>query len=148
MPVDKHAVSKYFLMKTYGVSTPEVITPQWVEAYDSEREKHICKNLRTLRAAGEPTMEDIPEGLRQREYLTLRFCAATQAPHKLADSQFTKLQYAADIMVTCGFTDVFASDRVQAQTLKDRVDVVWDTVKGEMGHICMTLSFDEPTHSN
>ncbi|KAF8949091.1 hypothetical protein BGZ46_005207, partial [Entomortierella lignicola] len=148
-PADKYAVSKYLLMKAYDVSTPDVVTPEWVKAYDNEQEKRIYRNLRSLSTtANGTTMEARLETVRQREEASLGFCPKTRVPHNLEDSRYVKLQYAVDIMITCGFTDIFTGDRVPAQTLKGNINRIWDGVMKEMDNTCTTLGRKRPTHNN
>ncbi|KAF9151526.1 hypothetical protein BGX21_002169 [Mortierella sp. AD011] len=147
-PADKHAVSKYLLVKVYDVSTPDVVTPEWVKAYDNEQERRIYRNLRSLSTtANEATIEARLEAVRQREEASLGFCPKTRVPHNLEDSRYVKLQYAVDIMITCGFTDIFTGDRVPAQTLKGNINMIWDGVMKEMDNTCTTLGRKRPTNT-
>ncbi|KAG0361379.1 hypothetical protein BGX24_005358 [Mortierella sp. AD032] len=83
---DRHAMTKYTLMRTYHITTKETVTPEWVLAHDITNEKKICRNLRAL------------------EYI--------QVPHQICESRGVPLKYALEILLACGFTDVFADNTV------------------------------------
>ncbi|KAF9895881.1 hypothetical protein BX616_008636, partial [Lobosporangium transversale] len=145
---DKYAVSKYRLMKAYNITTPDIVTPEWVKDYDNEKEKSVYKNLCSLYTTNSTTLEDRLEAVRQREEARLGLCPKTKVHHNLEGSRYVKLQYAADIMTSCGFTDVFASNTVQAQTLKEGIRRIWEGVLKEMDNTRTALDRKKPTHNN
>ncbi|KAF8916357.1 hypothetical protein BGZ58_005304, partial [Dissophora ornata] len=147
---ERHAVSKRLLMDAYNIRDPSIVTPDWVATYDQPREKKIYRNLCDLSVG---TMQDGLANVHQLERLSLAFAVEngieTAVPHKVDRSRYVRLKYAVDILAACGFTDLFSSDTVTAQTLQGRIDLYWETVKDdEIRHMCTTLGRPMPTHGN
>ncbi|KAI8599788.1 origin of replication binding protein-domain-containing protein [Dissophora ornata] len=155
---ERYAVSKRQLMDAYNIRDPSIVTPDWVAAYDNPREKQIYKNICALsvRNPCDLSMGTLQDGLanvHHWERLSLA-SAVENGPetivlHKVDRSRYLRLKYAVDILVACGFTDLFSSDTVPAQALEDRIDLYWETVKdSEIRHMCTTLGMQMPTHGN
>ncbi|KAK3811670.1 MAG: hypothetical protein J3R72DRAFT_530179 [Linnemannia gamsii] len=151
---DRHAMTKYTLMRTYHITTKETVTPEWVLAHDIEHEKKIYRNLRALSLSDNgSTMQErldmlcrydllsLVSGIENREYI--------QVPHQISDSRGVPLKYAVEILLACGFTDVFADNTVSADDIKKQVGEIWGAAfQDKQEHICTTLKLRKPTHNN
>ncbi|KAG0284683.1 hypothetical protein BGZ96_010971, partial [Linnemannia gamsii] len=128
---DRHAMTKFTLMWTYNIITEETVTPEWVLAHNTEREKRISRTLRALSLIiYGTTMQERLDKLCHRDQNLLvsnmEKRLFIQVPHQVSDAWSVPLRYAVKILLACGFTDVFADNIVSADLVKKHVGEIWD----------------------
>ncbi|KAF9407786.1 hypothetical protein BGZ94_002559 [Podila epigama] len=149
------SMQKFALMRTYDIQEHSIVTDEWVAAYDKPCEKECYKNLRALSRSSGPSLQECLSTVQQREELLLGFSlrqspTTAEAHGMLERSQFTKLKYVVNVLVTCGFEDTFAQNKVLAEDIKSRIDEiwVWAGIESNMSQIFTSIKRRRPRSIN
>ncbi|KAF8954707.1 hypothetical protein BGZ46_002837, partial [Entomortierella lignicola] len=147
-PDDKYAVERYCLMTAYDLNPSKAITPEWAKKYNDKWEKSVYKNLSILNKGMAVDIRMGLDEIHQREKLAYQYYRETGQDAKALDavtrSRYIRLKYAVDILNPCGFTNVFPSNIISVETLRNGIETIWDGILKDIPNICTTLGKRRP----
>ncbi|KAF8967580.1 hypothetical protein BGZ46_000130, partial [Entomortierella lignicola] len=144
---DKYSIRKYYLQNTFKLKDNFDMTAEWVGLYNSEKEIEVYQNLCKIQGGIESSLRN--EQAREREILDLIDSDASKTVQSIdqrAESKYTRLKYATDMLHICGFKDVFSKDIVSRKTIEGNLERAWPEIIAKIDKICTTLDIPQPTH--